>query len=265
MSAICDVDLATYCGRIGNLYGRHGLCPPFALHAAAQGWMAREIPLSHCVDVIEHFLSRHAGSCYSGSGDWNFAWLNSLIQTSWYERSFVTPPRPTPKHARHDDWLDEHGAEELNERPGRAAAFTAGPPNSVSKPGFEPDRITLRQKRAGAISPARDTKSASPQRIHQPPRSASKSSGQGLAPSPKKIDLAVALLRAELASGERPAAEVEAKALCIGISPRTYDRARKRLGITSRRIGFGRWAKYMIALPVVDGTPSEGANMAGAT
>jgi hypothetical protein len=150
MSAICDVDLATFCGRIGNLYGRHGLCPPFALHAAAQVWMAREIPLSHCVDVIEQFLSRHAGSCYSGSGDWNFAWLNSLIQTSWYERSFVTPPRPTPKHARHDDWLDEHGAEELNERPGRRAAFTAGPPNSVSKPAScEPGRVGLRQKAVG--------------------------------------------------------------------------------------------------------------------
>jgi len=81
----------------------------------------------------------------------------------------------------------------------------------------------------------------------------------------KKIDLAVVWLRTELASGERPAAEDEAKALCIGISPRTYNRARKRLGVTSRRIGFGRWAKYMIALPVVDGTPSEGANMAGTT
>jgi hypothetical protein len=87
MISIDEVDLATFCGRIGNLYGRYGLCPPFALHAAAQGWMAREIPLSHCVDVIEQFLSRHAGSCYSGSGDWNFAWLNSLIQTSWHERS----------------------------------------------------------------------------------------------------------------------------------------------------------------------------------
>ncbi len=264
MSAVqdVDIDLATFCGRIGNLYGRHGLCPPFALHAAAQGWMAREIPLSHCVDVIEHFLSRHAGSCYSGSGDWNFAWLNSLIQTSWYERSFARPPRPTPKHARHDDWLDEHGAEELNERPGRRAAFTAGPPNSVSKPAScEPGRVGLRQKAARA----RDTRSAFPQQGPQPPRSAPKSFGQELAPSPKKIDVAVALLHSELAAGERAAAEVEAKALCAGISPRTYDRARKRLGVTSRRIGFGRWAKYMIALPVVDGTPSEGANMAGAT
>jgi len=261
MSAIqdVDIDLATFCGRIGNLYGRHGLCPPFALHAAAQGWMAREIPLSHCVDVIEHFLSRHAGSCYSGSGDWNFVWLNSLIQTSWHERSFARPPRPGPKQSRHDNWSDNYGSEEPNQRPGRREAVTVRPPNSVSKPAsFEPDRSTFRQKTAGAISPARDAKSASPQGIHQPPRSAPKSFGQELAASPKKIDTAVALLRAELASGERPAAEVEAKALCAGIAPRTYDRARKRLGVTSRRIGFGRWAKYVIALPVVDGTPSEG-------
>jgi hypothetical protein len=262
MSAICDVDLATFCGRIGNLYMRHRMCPPFALRDAVQRWIARDIPLWHCVDVIERFLSRHAGSCYSGSGDWNFAWLNSLIQTSWYERSFVTPPRPTPKHARHDDWLDEHGAKELNERPGRRAAFTAGPHTPVSKPAsFEPGRVGLRQKAARA----RDTRSAFPQQGFQPPRSAPKSSGPMPAPGPKKIDLAVALLRTELASGERPAAEVEAKALCIGIAPRTYDRARQRLGVTSRRIGFGRWAKYVIALPVVHVTPGEEANMAGAT
>jgi hypothetical protein len=268
MSAIqdVDIDLVTFCGRIGNLYGRHCLCPPFALHAAAQGWMAREIPLSHCVNVIEHFLSRHAGSCYSGSGDWNFAWLNSLIQTSWHDRSFARPPRPAPKQSRHHDWLDEHCVEDLNRRPGRAAAFTAGPHIPVSKhDSCEPSRVGLRQKAVGTVSPVRDTRSAFPQQGPQPLRSAPESSGRTLQSTPKKIDTAVALLRAELASGERPAAEVEAKALCIGISPRTYDRARQRLGITSRRIGFGRWAKYMIALPVVDGTPSKGANMAGAT
>ncbi len=174
----------------------------------------------------------------------------------------MTPPRPTPKHARHDDWLDEHGAEELNERPGRRAAFTAGPPKRVSKPdSFEPGG-TAPRKPADAFAAPGPTKSASSQQIHQ--RSASKSSGQMPAPSPTKIDLAVALLRSELAAGERAAVEVEAKALCAGIAPRTYDRARKRLGITSRRIGFGRSAKYVIALPVVDGTPSKGANLAGA-
>jgi hypothetical protein len=260
MTLIADLDLATYCGRIGNLYTRHGLCPPFALYDAAQGWMARDIPLSHCIEVIERYLRRFGRSCPSGSGDRNFAWLNSLIQTSWYERSFVTPPRPTPKHARHDDWLDEHGAEELNERPSRRAAFTAGPPNSVSKPAsLEPDHVGLRQKAA------KNAKSASPQQTQRPQRSTSGSSGRTLASSPKKIDIAAAWLRTELAAGEQAAAVVEAKALCAGIAPRTYDRARQRLGITSRRIGFGRWAKYMIALPVPHETPSEGATMAGAT
>ena len=262
MSAICDVDLATFCGRIGNLYGRHGLCPPFALHAAAQGWMAREIPLSHCMDVIEHFLSRHAGSCYFGSGDWNFAWLNSLIQTSWYERSFARPPWPAPQQSRHDNWGDSYGSEEPSQRPARREVFTAGPPNSVSKPAScEPGRVALRQRAARA----RDTRSASSQQTHRPQRSASKPSRQTLAPSPKKIEVAVAWLRVELAGGERPAAEVEAKALCAGIAPRTYDRARQCLGVTSRRVGFGRWAKYLIALPVPHETPSEGATMAGAT
>jgi hypothetical protein len=268
MSAIydVDVDLATFCGRIGNLYGRYGLSPPFALHDAVQGWMARDIPLSHCIDVIERYLGRHARSHYSGSGDRNFAWLNSLIQTTWYDRSSATPPRPTPKHTHHHDWLDEHGAEELNQRADLRTPLTARRPNRNSKPdSFESDRIALRKKAAGAFSPARDAKPTSPQHVHQPHGSASKPSGQMPGPSPKKIDVAVAWLRAELASGERAAAEVEANALCVGIAPWTYDRARKRLGVTSRRIGFGRWAKYMIALPVVDGTPSEGANMAGAT
>jgi putative transposase len=31
MTSIDDVDLDTYCGRVGNLYGRYGLCPPFEL------------------------------------------------------------------------------------------------------------------------------------------------------------------------------------------------------------------------------------------
>ncbi len=264
MSAIGVVDLSTFCGRIGTLYRRHGLCPPFSLYDAAQGWIARGIPLSHCVDVIERFLSRHAGSCYSGSGDWNFAWLNSLIQTTWYERSFARPPGPAPQRNRYDSWSDNYGSEEPNQRSHRGADLSAAPKLDSKHDSFEPDMIAVRQNAAGAVSPVGGNRSVSPQKIH-PKRSASKSSGPMPAPSRKKIDTAVDWLRAELATGERPAAEVEAKALCVGIAPRTYNRARKLLGVTSRRIGFGRWAKYMIALPAVHGTPSEGPNMAGAT
>ena len=68
MFAIHDVELATFCGRIGNLYGRYRLCPPFMLRDAAQGWIAKGIPLTHCIDVIQRYLDRHAGSCYFGLG-----------------------------------------------------------------------------------------------------------------------------------------------------------------------------------------------------
>jgi hypothetical protein len=250
MTSIDDVDLATYCGRVGNLYVRDGLSPPFGLYHAAQGWMARGIPLSHCIDVIERYFAGYGRSCPSGSGDRNFAWLNSLIQTTWYDRSIVSPPRPAS--SRHHDWLREPDAEEPNQRPGHGAAVAAGPPNSVSKvDGFEPGHVGLRQKTA------KNSKSACPRQIRHPQSSGSKRSGQTIAPSPKKIDVAATWLRSELANGERAAAEIEAKALCAGIAPRTYDRARKRLGVISRRIGFGRWAKYMIALPVLHGTPRE--------
>ena len=183
MSTIYDVDLSTFLGRLGSLYGKYRLCPPFLLREAAGSWIARGIPLSHCVEVTERYLSRHAGSCYSGSGDWNFAWLSNLIQTTWHDRTFARPPRPTPKPTRDHDWLDEHSADEPNQRPGRREIFTARPPNFVSKPGsFEPGRIGLRQKAPRAT----DTRSAVPQQGPRPPRSAPKSSGQELAPSPRR-------------------------------------------------------------------------------
>src|SRR5258706_11844233 len=146
MSAICDVDLATYCGRVGNLYTRFGLSPPFTLYDAAKGWMAGDIPLSHCVAVIERYLISYGRSCPSGSGDRNFAWLNSLIQTTWHERSFAGPPSPAPNQSRY--WGDDYGADEPTSRRHKEA-FSAGPPNSVSKPAScEPGRVDLRQKAA---------------------------------------------------------------------------------------------------------------------
>jgi len=175
------------------------------------------------------------------------------------------PPRSPLKQTRHHDWLDESDAEEPNQRPGRGARLAAGLPNRDSKhDSFKPERIAVRQKAAAAFSPATSTKSASPHQITKAQRNASRLSRQTPASNPKKIDVAVAWLRAELATGEQAAVEVESNARCAGIAPRTYDRARKRLGVTSRRIGFGRWAKYVIALPAVDGTPNGASTGAGA-
>ncbi len=241
MTSIDHIDLDTYCGRIGRVYSLHRLCPPFALRHAAQRWIAQGIPLTFCVAMIERYLGRHAGSCYSGSGDWNFVWLSNLIQTTWYERSFGTPPLPAPgQHGRHHDQFDDHGAED--DQTGRRTPYTALHYRLNSRPGEPSPTPPAQSALADQTSPVRSGRSRPPGKAH--------------APGLTKIDKAVAWLQAELATGEQAAAVVEANARYAGIAPRTYDRARKRLGITSRRIGFGRWAKYVISLPVVDGTPN---------
>jgi hypothetical protein len=66
----------------------------------------------------------------------------------------------------------------------------------------------------------------------------SPSNGQGgQAPRSRKIAEAMAFLRAALATGARPAAEVEAEALAQGIKHATLQTARERLHISSKRRG----------------------------
>jgi len=93
--------------------------------------------------MIERYLTGYGRSCTSGSGDRNFAWLNSLIQTTWHDRSFGMPPWPPPNQTRHHDRLDESDAEESNQRPGRGAAF-ASPDLDSKQP-----RLLLRIGAAG--------------------------------------------------------------------------------------------------------------------
>ncbi len=64
---------------------------------------------------------------------------------------------------------------------------------------------------------------------------------------------AVDFLRAELADGPRPAAEVQRSARDYGIAPRTLDRAKKELSIISRRQGgTGERGHWEWALPEED-------------
>ena len=77
------LDLGTFCARGGNLYGKHGLSPPFELRATAAAWLADGIELSHCLDVVEQHLRDHAASCRSGSGDRLLPWLDKRVRHSW--------------------------------------------------------------------------------------------------------------------------------------------------------------------------------------
>ena len=110
MTSIDDVDLDTYCGRIGNLYTRYGLCPPFTLRHIAADWRANGIALSHIVAVIDRHLTDHRRRYYSGSGDALFTWLDEIIRKTWREQRIspaqAKPGRPTIQRIVDREWVD---------------------------------------------------------------------------------------------------------------------------------------------------------------
>jgi hypothetical protein len=76
----------------------------------------------------------------------------------------------------------------------------------------------------------------------------------GKVSSPKPLVKAMDFLREKLRGGEVEAAVVETDASNAGVSARTLDRARAKLGVASRRTGFGRSGKSCLSLPT---TPSN--------
>src|SRR5579884_725263 len=68
-------------------------------------------------------------------------------------------------------------------------------------------------------------------------------------PAAERRDANAEWLRALLADGPLPAVEVKARARQAGIPPRTLDRLRQRVGVVSRRVGFGNSSHFELALP----------------
>jgi hypothetical protein len=205
MASMNDVDVATFCGRIGNLYVRHRLSPPFALRDAVEGWIANGIPLSHCVDVIQRYLG-HVGDSYSGSGDHNFYWLNGRIHASWHERTFATPPLSVPEQNSGHGRRSDLNAGERNLEVGHGTPYGQHPPNP---PGA--------RSVVGDLSRATPRKSASGDQITSSGCHRYGSPGKARSPGPKKIHIAVAWLLTELAKGEQAASVVEAKAQSVAL------------------------------------------------
>ena len=59
---------------------------------------------------------------------------------------------------------------------------------------------------------------------------------------------AMEFLRSALASGERPAADVLREADEAGIAEITLRRARKEMGVRTRREGFGKGSRLLLSL-----------------
>jgi hypothetical protein len=218
MTFIDDVDLDTYCGRAGNLYGKHGLCPPFTLRHVAADWIATGIALSHIVAVIDRHLTDHRNRYYSGSGDALFGWLGEFVRKTWYERQVSRPraqaTRQTMQRFPDREWVDQQ-------------------PSA----GHEVDRLRRPASREAPLGNRSDAP-VSGRADRAPPQSVKPISSKRR--QPKQIDRAIAFLRRELADGEVAATRLEENARASGLSLRTLDRARARLKIISRRTGVHR-------------------------
>ncbi len=227
MSPIDDVDLDTYCGRVGNLYGRYGLCPPFTLRHIAANWKASGIALSHIVAVIDRHLSDHRSRYYSGSGDALFSWVDEIIRKTWREQHFSPPwaqaTRPTMQRFPDRGRIDRQPSSEHEVDPRRSPT---GQEASVASRSDVLGRGTADRTAPHSV----------------------KSIGQKRK-QPKRIDQAIAFLRRELADGEVAATRLEEKAKASDISLRTLDRARARLKVISRRTGFAKGGKCWLSLP----------------
>lgn len=65
------------------------------------------------------------------------------------------------------------------------------------------------------------------------------------------LDEAVEWLRGELGDGERPAGEVQSAARSAGVAVKTLRRARERVGVVTRREGFGARGGWLWSLPEI--------------
>src|SRR5258708_6837823 len=232
MTSIDDVDLDAYCGRVGNLYGRHGLCPPFTLRHIAADWKASGIALSHIVSVIDRHLSDHRRRYYSGSGDALFSWVDGIIRKTWYEQH-VSPPQTKPSQPTMQRIAE---CERVDWQPSA---------------DHEVDRMRSSTRREAPVGNWSDAPGRG--RADQALPQSVKSIGQKRK-QPKQIDRALAFLRRELASGAVAAVRLEEKAKASGISARTLDRARARLKVISRRTGFAKDGKCWCSADEVSGT-----------
>jgi hypothetical protein len=83
-----DVELAELVGRIGALYGKRGLSPPYHLRAAARHWLG--ISHDEIVAVIENHFADHRRLYTLDSGDSYFHMIEAAIRKAWEAKH---PPR----------------------------------------------------------------------------------------------------------------------------------------------------------------------------
>jgi hypothetical protein len=237
-------DLSTFLGAAGCLYVKSNLCTPFHLKGFAEAWRIDGISPVHCLEQIGDHLARNSGRYRNGSGDWGLGWVDADIRQSWHRLN--RPPRAMPART---DRLYKRSVAGVVEDDGDewfVDPTDVGAPTTARPVDLKPiDKAGLGGKPRDVPSHLRERRIS--------PRSTSGRSGTAPKPAQpirlKQIDRAEVFLLRELADGEVDALTVEGDARAEGISIRTLDRTRTRLGIASRRTGFGKGGRSWLSLP----------------
>jgi hypothetical protein len=74
-----EAEVAELAARLGCLYGRFKLSPPFHLKTAVEGWLRQGLTPDEIVHVVQEHLQNHRRRYVCGSGDSSLAFLRSEI------------------------------------------------------------------------------------------------------------------------------------------------------------------------------------------
>jgi hypothetical protein len=81
MNYLTDFD--AFRGRIGNLYGKKNLSPPFELRRYAQAWWIDGIEPAHCIEQVRRHLEQCSHQYRCGSSDKGIFWVDRSIRDTW--------------------------------------------------------------------------------------------------------------------------------------------------------------------------------------
>src|ERR1700722_18338320 len=102
MNYLTDFD--AFRGRIGNLYGKKNLCPPFELRRYAQGWWNDGIEPAHCIEQVHRHLEQCSHQYRCGSSDKGIFWVDRAIRDTWNP---VKSPDLLLDFSRSHEWIVE--------------------------------------------------------------------------------------------------------------------------------------------------------------
>jgi hypothetical protein len=102
MNYLTDFD--AFRGRIGNLYWKKNLCPPFELRRYAQGWWIDGIDPAHCIEQVRRHLEQCSHQYRCGSSDKGIYWVDKTIRDTWNP---VKSPDLLLDFSRSHEWIVE--------------------------------------------------------------------------------------------------------------------------------------------------------------